>query len=249
MTLIKQEFPIFERDTEPRPLINPGQEGFHFPEHAVFAFLLDETIDHYAKTHQAELLTYYETITKRFPIYKIGDCLLAQAPLGAAASGKMLEFLIGNGVKTIISTGSCGALVDLPEHKWLIPRLALRAEGLSYQYLPPARTIAMQQEMVEHIEQSLAKQGLETLPVMTWTTDGFYRETEEMVTYRISEGCRVVDMEASSLMAIAAFRKVNFGQFMFTADTLAGLEHDDQDWGVQSHELALKLCFDCIQDL
>ena len=38
--------------------------------------------------------------------------------------------------------------------------------------------------------------------VMTWTTDGFYRETAEKVAYRKEEGCAVVEMECSALAAV-----------------------------------------------
>ena len=38
---------------------------------------------------------------------------------------------------------------------------------------------------------------------MTWTTDGFYRETAEKVAYRKEEGCAVVEMECSALAAVA----------------------------------------------
>ena len=42
--------------------------------------------------------------------------------------------------------------------------------------------------------------------VITWSTDGFFRETKEKVAYRKSEGCSVVEMECSALAAVSAFR-------------------------------------------
>ena len=50
--------------------------------------------------------------------------------------------------------------------------------------------------------------GLEYVEVLTWTTDGFYRETPEKVAYRKEEGCAVVEMECSALAAVAQFRNV-----------------------------------------
>lgn len=32
-----------------------------------------------------------------------------------------------------------------------------------------------------------------------WTTDAFYRETADMVTYRKEEGCTAVDMECAAM--------------------------------------------------
>lgn len=86
--------------------------------------------------------------------------------------------------------------------------------------------------------------------VITWTTDGFYRETKEKVEYRKSEGCSVVEMECSALAACAQFRNVVFGQILYTADTLCNLEKwDSRNWGKNSIECALKLCLDSVLKL
>ena len=42
--------------------------------------------------------------------------------------------------------------------------------------------------------------------VMTWSTDGFYRETPDKISYRIEEGCSVVEMECAALAAVAQLR-------------------------------------------
>ena len=41
-----------------------------------------------------------------------------------------------------------------------------------------------------------------------------------------------------------------FGQILFTADTLANVEaHDDRNWGLQSFPLVLKLCFEAVLEM
>ncbi len=57
---------------------------------------------------------------------------------------------------------------------------------------------------------------------LSWSTDGFYRETEAKVARRVAEGCLTVDMEASALFAIAAFRGVTLGMLLTTSDDLSG---------------------------
>ena len=54
---------------------------------------------------------------------------------------QLLDWLIGYGVREIISAGSCGALEQLDESVFLVPRKALRDEGTSYHYAPPSRFI------------------------------------------------------------------------------------------------------------
>lgn len=100
------------------------------------------------------------------------------------------------------------------------------------------------------IEKTLIEHGLEYVEVLTWTTDGFYRETPEKVAYRKEEGCAVVEMECSALAAVAQFRNVIWGQILFTADSLADIEkYDARNFGEDSYEHALKLCFDILKKL
>ena len=80
---------------------------------------------------------------------------------------------------------------------------------------------------------------------VTWTTDGFFRETRDMVAYRMSEGCEVVEMECAALAACAKFRGAKFGQLLFTADSLANVDdYDAREWGQGSLEKAMGLCLE-----
>lgn len=64
----------------------------------------------------------------------------------------------------------------------------------------------------------------------TWTTDGFYRETQGRVDRRVAEGCLTVEMEAAALFAIARFREVPLGLLLTTSDDLSGSDWDDSGW-------------------
>ena len=177
--------------------------------------------------------------------YKGEEITLCQAPLGAPAAAQILDSLIACGVKKIVSTGSCGALTDLPENAFMIPIKALRAEGTSYHYLQPSRYVEPDPEIINSIKKVLAKNQIPYKECMTWTTDGFFRETKDMVEYRKKEGCSVVEMECSALAACAKRRGAQFGQLLFTADTLAdSSNYDARDWGASSYEKALSLLFE-----
>ena len=82
---------------------------------------------------------------------------------------------------------------------------------------------------------------------MTWTTDGFYRETKDLVKYRVEEGCSVVEMECSALASVAEMRKAISGEILFTADTLADIENYDlRNWAKDSFAYALELAMDAV---
>lgn len=254
MTLIKHEFPILERDTEQIAVIMPNRRNLYsLPPKCVFAFLGDVT-DIYALQNKAEKIAEFESITKVYPIYKTlyknEEVCFCQAPCGASAATQILDFLIAYGVKYIISCGSCGALHDFNENEIIIPISALRDEGTSYHYIAPSREIGINPIAIAAIKRAANVFGIGYEECKTWTTDGFYRETKEMVMYRKEEGCAVVEMECSALAACTRFRNATFAQILFTADTLACLDnHDDRDWGKSSFEIALKLSLEAVYQI
>ena len=86
--------------------------------------------------------------------------------------------------------------------------------------------------------------------VVTWSTDGFFRETKEKAAYRISEGCSVVEMECSALAACAKLRGAVWGELLYSADTLAAAErYDERGWGGDSAAYALELCIEAVTNL
>jgi len=233
----------------------PNRKNLYtFPRKAVFPFVDEAIIAAYVAQNDCKQIGEFLSVTKAFPIYETihnGQTIcLCQAPVGASAAVQFLDFLIGYGAEEIISAGSCGALVDFLENKFLIPTEALRDEGVSYHYLPPSRSVMLNMCAVDAIKVALQKRNMPFTTCKTWTTDGFYRETAGMVAYRKSEGCTVVEMECAGLAACAAFRSATFGQILFTADTLANTAvYDERDWGYASHSPALELALDAVCEL
>ena len=60
--------------------------------------------------------------------------------------------------------------------------------------------------------------------------DAIYRETRARVSRRVEEGCLVVEMEASALMAIARYRSIPFGEVVMAGDSLASREWQHRGW-------------------
>ena len=57
----------------------------------------------------------------------------------------------------------------------------LRDEGTSYHYAPPSRFMEIDERARKAIEKAILQHNLKYQEVMTWTTDGFFRETKEKV--------------------------------------------------------------------
>ena len=117
----KHEIPILEFDDNPQAVIMPTHEGLdlHLPEKSVYAFLEDE-IDRFAEAVGAKQVASFVSATKTYPVYVMEhqgeEICLAQAPVGSAPAAQFMDWLIGYGVKKIISAGSCGVLVDIEEN-------------------------------------------------------------------------------------------------------------------------------------
>ena len=177
MSIIKNEIPILEYDSEKQAVIMPNHENFdlELPRKAVFAFLGD-AVDKYARNHGGEIVGWFESITKMYPIYKISykgqELCLVQAPMGAPAAAQILDWLISYGFREIISGGSCGALENFKENEFLVPYRALRDEGTSYHYMAPSRYADVHPQARKAIEKTLCEHHLKYTEVMTWSTDG-----------------------------------------------------------------------------
>lgn len=254
MAVFKHEIPILEFDTEQKAVIMPGHHSdFNFPKKAVMLFM-DKQIDDFVAENECEIIGKFESITKDFYVYRAKinniDIAFVQAPLGGAGAVQIMDQLIAGGVKEIIAAGCCGALVEDTEGSFFIPTAALRQEGTSYHYLPPSREVVLDSAPVEAICRVLEKAGLSYTICKTWTTDGFYRETKEMVQYRKSEGYSVVEMECASMAACAKMRGILFGQVLFTADSLANVDaHDIRNWGNDFFAAAMRIAMEAIAEM
>ena len=251
MPLCKHEYPIMEYDTEKTAVLMPNRHNrFQLPSKCIYGFLGDY-IQAFAAEHKLEVVAEYRSMMKMNPVYKMvkdgKEIVLCSAPLGAPASAAILDWLIGHGVSEIIAIGGCGTLIDIPENEMLIPTAALRDEGTSYHYLPPAREIALDTKAVNAAKQALDQLGIKSEYVKTWTTDGLWRETKDMVNYRKAEGCAAVEMECAALAACARLRGALFGQILFTQDSLANVElHDDRTWGADSFDKAVAIGLEAV---
>lgn len=253
----KEKFPILELSTQEEGILTrktntvKTSQATPFPERAIFAFLKEGVIKDFVKKYGGRKICMHHTVSKRYPIYQINfkgrQVCICQGAVGSAVASEILDWMIGHGVKKIVACGSCGALDHFEEGEFLIPTKALRDEGASYKYLPPARFVELNKNAIKVIEETMREKELKYKECFTWSTDGFFRETAEMIDYRKSEGCNVVDMECSALAAVAEFRKVEFGQVLFTADSLADVEnYDARGFGRDAHESVLELCFDIV---
>ena len=156
------------------------------------------------------------------------------ATIGAPTVVDFLEELKARGFNNFIILGSCGVLdQSIQADKIILPSSALRDEGTSYHYAPASDEISYDETLLSTMENALNKAGIEHIRTKSWTTDAFYRETAAKVKRRLAAGAKVVDMEASAIMAWAQYRKAKVYQFFYTADYV---DHHNHEWDARRED-------------
>ena len=245
---MKEQPFILGFDQNKHAVLDPDhdQEPFHFHSRLLYAFVPKEEIDSFLDKYLHRTIGMFDSVSFSPKIYEVemgGELFtLCQAPLGAPAATQLLDWLISYGVKEILAVGTAGALVDLPENAMFLPTRAIRDEGTSFHYMEPGQFIDLNIQFIKKVEAQLDKLDLEYDEITTWTTDGFFRETPKKVAYFRQLGASVVEMECAGMAACAQFRKVDFAQLLFTADSLADMDnYDERDWGSESHTVGLEI--------
>ena len=218
-----------EFDSSLKALVNP-EEQFRpiagFPEICVMAFsahIVEKCLERYGGEQIADV----PFCTGRVPIYRVAidgtEVALSMPHVGGPAASAFIEEVWPRGGKYFVFFGAAGVLDrNIPLNSFILPTAAVRDEGLSYHYLPPAEKVALDPACVAACREALESLGLPYTQGKTWTTDAFYRETRGKMERRKAQGCVSVEMECAALAAVAQFRGLRFAQFFYPTDNLDG---------------------------
>ena len=149
--------------------------------------------------YHTELYTFTENGTE----FGIIGCAV-----GASFAVLVAEELFASGCELLISVTSAGQIVEMgnPPYFVLIER-ALRDEGTSYHYLPPAEFGSIPRLLLEMLDDAFAGAVVPIRRGATWTTDAPFRETEAAIEHCKTLGIMGVEMEAADLYAFAEARQ------------------------------------------
>lgn len=100
---------------------------------------------------------------------------------------------------------------------------AIRDEGASHHYLPPAKFVDADSALVNELVEAIRKRGVLCSVGTTWTTDAPYRETREEVLQYQAEGVKTVEMESAGLFTVGLLRRVQAASVVIGMDSLASL--------------------------
>lgn len=163
--------------------------------------------------------------------------------VGASFAVLVSEELFALGCQSLVTISSAGLISDnLHPPFFLLIEEALRDEGTSYHYLPPARFAQADHLLVDTVAQQLRENGLPVIRGKSWTTDAPFRETSNTIHARQEEGIIAVEMEASALLAMAEALDKRVICISHITNSMATRNDDFEKGGNDGKETALKIC-------
>jgi len=229
--------PLHEFDSSLSAMINPSmyRAPLGFPSRAVTCWFGDVVRD---RTDGLDVVFHVRFEHGDHPICVVRhrgvDVALVSPGVGAPAAVCTLEVLIALGATQIIGCGGAGVIrPGFDVGHVIVPTGAVRDEGTSYHYAPADAHVAPHPRALAAIDDVLTEAGVPHDRGLTWTTDAIFRETSARVARRREQGCITVEMEASAMFAVAAFRGAVYGQLLYAGDDVSAEEWDHRDWDTQ----------------
>ncbi|GAC1330023.1 MAG: hypothetical protein NVSMB22_22160 [Chloroflexota bacterium] len=197
--------------------------------------LLQET----GRTQESPYWPCYHT---RLYTYIEGDLTLGMIGQAVGASFAVLvaEELFASGCRFLISVTSAGEIMPLPPEtptRLVLIERALRDEGTSYHYLPPATWSNLQPHLCAMFRGAFEKTSVPVTWGATWTTDAPFRETESAIKQCREFDVLAVEMEAAALYAFAQATGNEIACFAQVTNQMATVEGDFEKDVIHSLEI------------
>ncbi len=148
--------------------------------------------------------------------------VIGNVGFGGPAIVNLEEELIAWGARRLVVLSLAGGLAPrLATGSVVVCDRAIRDEGTSYHYLPPARDVRASDALTSLLSRGLAARGITSDRGPAWSTDAPYRETRDEVEALREEGVLAVDMESAGVFAAARVRGAEAASVLVIGDTLS----------------------------
>jgi uridine phosphorylase len=162
--------------------------------------------------------------------------------VGSSFAVLVAEQLFASGCRFLISITSAGQILEAgPPPYFVVIERALRDEGTSHHYLPPAAFAAADQAVVAKAEEALRQIGISAHRGATWTTDAPFRETASAIAVARGQGILAVEMEAAALYAFSRSQQKPVICFAHVTNSMGQVHGDFEKGEAEGTADALKL--------
>lgn len=234
----KSKFPILNFDDNKKSKLTVQQLDGKKPQgidYGVICFDM-KTRERFANEYPSKVIGVFKgSGIQPLNIYAINfngtEIILHQGVVGGPLAAAVMEDLATFGCKKVIALGCAGVLKpEITLGHLIIPTSAVRQEGASYHYVAPSKYIEYSPKIIDKMCKYLKEKNLPFVCGKTWTTDAFFRETQDLIDLREKEGCVCVEMENATFGAVAQFYNIKFGQILYGTDCLSGDMWDKRSW-------------------
>lgn len=147
--------------------------------------------------------------------------------VGSSFAVLVAEQMFASGCRFLVSITSAGQIQHSgPTPYFILITSALRDEGTSTHYLPPAVFAEADPTLTAPILAAVTATPLTVFAGPTWTTDAPFRETEAAIAAARAHGALAVEMEAAALYAFARARDKPVICFAHVTNQMAQIEGD-----------------------
>lgn len=224
-----EESPVFK----PENLLREAKRQKHIAEGAIPSICIldpDGDILQYVVLHlKAKKHPHwacYHTDLYAFEYEGIKYGIIGQA-VGAPFAVLLAEQLFVSGCKLLISITSAGQILErMPPPYFILIRKAVRDEGTSFHYQPPAAFSYLDETLHDALSDAFEGISPKVFSGSSWTTDAPYRETEPSIQHYQKLGIDAVEMESAALYAFATAKKKPVVCFAHVTNQMASIDGD-----------------------
>ena len=247
--------PIIDHDTAEPPVFEPGNllEGARRQKRlsagrVPAGCLLDmdgELVERLVASGRATVDPAWPCFHTKLYRWGAGDAEVGVVggTVGAPFAVLVAEELLASGCEALVSISSAGLVAsDARPPFFVLVERALRDEGTSYHYLPPARYAEADPALTDAVARGLAGIPTPLLRGASWTTDAPFRESAPLIAGRRAEGVLSVEMEAAALLAMGRALRRPVTCLAHVTNAMATRPDDFEKGGHDGQEEALEVC-------
>jgi len=200
------------------------QYGIGFKEIAKYGIILESyRLLEYLNDqgYKFETVSSYHLDYDWFVYDKNGTKIAVAVSQGASMAVDLAERYVSSGVKHVVRIGTTGSLVDeLNLGEVVVPYAAIKDEGTSKFYIHQNAPAIADIEYSQKISNQIRKKGKVVHQGISWSTDGRWKENDQMVKDYTASGAIAGDMESSALFAFGLEKKVSVVSVSMLSDDI-----------------------------
>jgi len=166
-------------------------------------------------------------------------CGIVSRTIGGPFAVLIAEQMAISGARLVVGLTSAGRVSSVMPMPGLVSvTSAIRDEGTSYHYLPPAAIVDAPAEVARLLKSELRKHPLPVMSGTVWTTDAPYRETAKQIAFHAKNGVLAVEMQAASLFAFSSACRFPVGMVAHVTNSSNG---EDNPFDKGAYEVEMRI--------